>query len=411
MNILKSAPRKRLKLGLQSDSLTKEIADKIVELNPVFKSKETILNGFKVVQYAYGLASLKDFLDPAPGILNGVNALELRGLTFVEQPDGTWKKFLMLHKFFGLNQTDGYMYKDVKDKDILEVSIKEDGSMIRFIDLPDGTIHPKTKFNLDCDQTLAASYLVNKSRSLSDFIKESLSLRRAAIFEFVSPENRVVVEYKESELILLQLRDELTGEYIPIHDDHLVKKYGIKCSQTLSPIKTLEEYMELAKTEVGYEGWVISLPGQMLKLKLDEYYDLHGIFTSLSDKENCIVSLVLGSTSDDLLSKNLPQEKRDYILEIEALISHEKAAIESSVKSAVDSVKGLSRKEIAMKYSKTPYFGIIMKSIDNYSMGVVDKMVTEFLLKKNKTLTSSREYLKSKGLKLRTPEWVNVDDE
>ena len=82
--------------------LTKEQCDYIVENNSAFKCKKEIINSFNVVQYNYLIADYSDFVNPVDG--SGLTAEELRGLTFIQQNDSTWKRFLHLDKFYNLKR-------------------------------------------------------------------------------------------------------------------------------------------------------------------------------------------------------------------------------------------------------------------------------------------------------------------
>ena len=90
---------------------TKEECDLIVARNEAFLRADRVVMGYNVAIYDYRLASLGDFVND--------EAFELRGLTFVEQPDGTWERNILLQKFFNINQTEGWREDDVKHKKII----------------------------------------------------------------------------------------------------------------------------------------------------------------------------------------------------------------------------------------------------------------------------------------------------
>jgi hypothetical protein len=76
---------------------TKKECDAIVERNDAFIKTDRVIEGYNVVIYDYRLASLSDFVKD--------EAFELRGLTFVENPEtGEWERNLLMNKFFNILQ-------------------------------------------------------------------------------------------------------------------------------------------------------------------------------------------------------------------------------------------------------------------------------------------------------------------
>lgn len=127
------------------------------------------------------------------------------------------------------NKENSWMYDDVKDLKITRVANKDDGSAIRFLIL-NGELVAKTKFSLEAEQTQLAMSVVNSNEKLKAFILKTLNMGLCALFEIVSPFNKVVLSYNETSLRLLQLRVEDTMEYLNIYDNDLVKEYDILCA-------------------------------------------------------------------------------------------------------------------------------------------------------------------------------------
>ena len=102
-----------------------------------------------------------------------------------------------------------------------------------------------------------------------------LDKNKTYLFEIVYPENRIVIDYKDTEdLFLLAIRDTKTGKDLPLEDIGfpLVKRYdGVKDFRKL---KELEEDNK--------EGFVIKFKsGFRMKVKLEEYKRLHRILTNV----------------------------------------------------------------------------------------------------------------------------------
>ncbi len=73
---------------------TLDQARRIVAGNAAFTTSSFETDGFRVHNFGYLLPGYMDFEDPVPG--SGLQAHELRGLTFVEAADGSWTRHLML---------------------------------------------------------------------------------------------------------------------------------------------------------------------------------------------------------------------------------------------------------------------------------------------------------------------------
>ena len=100
--------------------ITYEDALRICEANDDFhfNKKEVILEGFRVVTFNYFICDYSNFETPIIGN-DEIKAFDMRGVTFVFNEDGTlFRKYLMLEKFFNLNQVESTLYENVKHKKI-----------------------------------------------------------------------------------------------------------------------------------------------------------------------------------------------------------------------------------------------------------------------------------------------------
>ena len=121
------------------------------EESPFYETKIEV-DGFPVSIFNYRLAQYSDFNEPIKSNPN-LKAFEMRGLTFVFNKDGSlYKRFVLLEKFFNLNQVPDSMYSVIKNYKIRYVNNKEDGSIASFIKLPNGKVVGKSKMGFDNDQ-------------------------------------------------------------------------------------------------------------------------------------------------------------------------------------------------------------------------------------------------------------------
>lgn len=286
-----------------------------------FYESKFIVDGFNISIFNYRLAQYSDFRDNS--------AFEVRGLTYVFNSDGTlYKRYLLLHKFFNLNQVEETQYSLIKDLKIKSVYNKEDGSIASFIRLPNGRVIAKSKMSFESDQAVGMMRLYNSNRELRDFVNWTLDNDLIAIFEYVSPQNRIVLRYSNEELILLRLRDNKTGEYLDL-SNYSDKIGSIKI--TPSEVGTLDELIELAHSVEDKEGWIVQFENDLfIKIKTQWYFERHGLLTNDLWREHIIVGYILDEKIDDVLGQ-VPEEEVEAHSRIEKIISIVKREINNLV--------------------------------------------------------------------------------
>jgi T4 RnlA family RNA ligase len=354
----------------------------------LFYFSETIIDGYKIVTFNYRLAQYNDFINPPGGVENG---FEMRGLTFVFNLDGTlYKRYLLLDKFFNLNQVPSTLYGEVKDLEIDNVYSKEDGSVISFVRLPNDKVLAKTKMSFDSDQAVGANLVYSENSKLKSFIDWTLDNDITAIFEYVAPDNRVVLKYYERDLILLRLRDNNTGKYLNL-DDFSDRLDGINLAKKFN--YTLDELIEMAKVEKDIEGWVVQfVGGKMIKIKTEWYFCVHHLITEDIHRENLLIGHILDENIDDILSKidlndTYTIYRINYITEV----------VQKWIKLKMLSVNNtyliyekLGRKEFAKNYSKNSDFPFVIYKINKRDVYL---KIVEYLKKVTYRLESARTWL------------------
>lgn len=338
------------------------------EDSPFYETK-LVLEGYNVSLFNYRLAQYSDFVTPLPNNTD-IKAYEMRGLTFVFNTDGSlYKRFLLLEKFFNLNQVPESMYTIVKNYKIKFVNEKEDGSIASFIQLPNGKIYGKSKMSFESEQAHGITSLYKSNNDINQFVTWCMNNDIVAIFEYVAPQNRVVLKYSTEELILLRLRDNNSGKHIDLKD-HLDKIGSIKVAPFKDDYNDLDSLVELTGKETEKEGYVIHAEDEMgrdffFKLKTPWYCERHGLLTEDLYKENIIIGYILSDKIDDILGQ-IPEDEKEARERIHTLISLVKKEI--SDKSAdVDSLydvfvkMGRNKKNFALKYLRNKDFPIVME--------------------------------------------------
>lgn len=342
--------------------------------SPFYESK-LVVDGYNVSMFNYRLADWHDFDNPLPGI----KSHEMRGLTFVFDENGNIKRYLLLTKFFNLNQTPESLYSRVKNFTIKDVQLKEDGSIVSFIKLPNGKVVGKTKMGFTNDQADSINRIYNTNSKLKEFVDWSLENDLVAIFEYVSPVNRIVVKYKKEDLVLIKLRNNVTGEYIDFHkyqfqfpDINFVKQIDFN----------LDQLIELSKTEEDIEGWIVHSiddlgNDQFYKIKTDWYNSLHGLLTEDIYRENVLISHILDDKIDDVLAQ-IPEDDLDSRNRINKIIDIVKYSISTKLDEIMSAYEwylnsGLTRKDYALKYKSTPDFVFVMNMVKGDNLKKMSK--------------------------------------
>ena len=137
------------------------------------------------------------------------------------------------------------------------------------------------------------------------------------IFEYISVKDAHVVNYtKEQEgLYLIGARDTRDGKEMTYSEIlEIAKEYDILTTEVYD--KTLDEVMKditVLKSNVK-EGFVVNIDGYKIKIKCDDYVNIHRILSNISSI-NLIIKNIADDTFDDMLSK-IPQSYRNRVLKV-----------------------------------------------------------------------------------------------
>lgn len=219
-------------------------------------------------------------------------------------------------KFFNLNEvwetSTEVVEAKIKYCKLFEVSEKMDGSMQSYrwyngeiVGSGSMALDPKNSFRLEEGLEMLTE---NHKRMLEDFPTVTF------IFEYISEKDKHVVPYdysKKKGLYLIGARSVIDGEeysYNIIKD--ISSYYGIPCCKTYQ-YNTLSEVLEhLNKMTVkDGEGFVLNIDGFKLKLKCEDYLQLHRLDDKLSSP-NVLIQAYAEGTIDDLYANMTPLMKK-----------------------------------------------------------------------------------------------------
>jgi T4 RnlA family RNA ligase len=152
------------------------------------------------------------------------------------------------------------------------------------------------------------------------FANFTISRGYTPIFEWCSRKQRIVLDYKEDQLILTAIRDITTGRYMS-HDlmEAHAEAYRIPVVRTFGSqnhMRAFVEYVRLVRLLEDREGFVVRFSdGHMLKLKCDWYVQIHKAKEKILQDRN-IVELILDEKLDDVKA-HLPVEDRNRLTKFE----------------------------------------------------------------------------------------------
>jgi len=248
-------------------------------------------------------------------------------------------------KFFNLNEkpiTDiDRVLKLMSKANKVIIKNKEDGSMISCSKYKDDLV-VSTPGSLDSDQAIWSKKFLNEH--YPDLVTKMPS-DLTFIFEAIYPDNRIVVDYKGKEnLILTNIRNNLTGRLL---SEELVEQYAKEYNFQIPEKETtgLLELMEKAKDRELYpasekEGWVFVIKTDeeelLFKLKCDDYCELHKIM-SFASSPKIIFNAIKEGNIDDMLSK-IPKEFKDIPLKVANIVYNHIYKVEAEVKNILDKI-------------------------------------------------------------------------
>lgn len=265
--------------------------------------------GYTVINYVVAMADTFDMTGADD--LSGAIRRECRGLIFDRDGNIMSRPF---HKFFNINEREETQAHCVDISQPHVIMEKMDGSMIRPI-LVDGYLRLATKMGVTEVAMQAETWLAAQNPMLKEWMAIMMVQGITPIFEWVSPFNQIVLAYETADLVLLALRNNITGEYLDVGDPKEDKLWTV-VPQYGSVAGNLSDYIARQRGKEGREGDIIRFAdGHMLKVKNDWYVRIHKTLDRVKFDRN-IVDLIINENIDDAIPM-LPQEQIDRIRDFE----------------------------------------------------------------------------------------------
>lgn len=228
-------------------------------------------------------------------------------------------------KFFNLNEYPeneiDAVVAEIKGAKTVEITDKLDGSM-QSVRWYDGAIFMAGSQAIDSEK----SWRLADGLKMLDSKNKVMAQENPAltfIYEYISLLDAHVVKYtKEQEgLYLIGIRDVETGRQFSYAEvAEFAHYYSVPMTRIFD--KTFEEVLSDIKTikSNAQEGFVINIDGHMIKVKGDDYVEIHKVLSHISSI-NLVIKSIAENCLDDLYAK-VPQAYRSRITPIVEVVKN-----------------------------------------------------------------------------------------
>lgn len=226
---------------------------------------------------------------------------ECRGIAFNNKTGAIVSR--PFEKFFNLNEKPETNIDVVDLSESHLVMEKVDGSMIRIFsvepggELKFGTKRGETDISADAERyarnVLGTEFL--------DWNRTVVDCGFTPIYEWVAPQNRIVIDYDIEQLVLLAVRENITGRYLSD-----LRQFGfppcVPRPDVLSIGNTMNDMVNAVRGFTDKEGIVLYFPekNKRIKVKSDWYVSAHRAKELISQDRHLILA-ELNNTLDDII--------------------------------------------------------------------------------------------------------------
>lgn len=243
--------------------------------------------------------------------LDDTNSMQLRrecrGLIFCSKTGKLLSR--PYHKFFNVGERPETQVNKINLYNPHVVLEKLDGSMIRPIPTEVG-FRLATKAGIT-DVAMNAEVFIADKPQYASFIHAMFDGGMTPIFEWCSPKNRIVVDYKEDNLILTGIRNTVMGVYLTYQNIvELAEHWNIPVVNAVDglAVQNIDLFVEQVRDWDDGEGVVLRFDdGHMVKVKADDYVLRHKSKDSINHEKN-VLQTILEDSVDDLVPLLTPED-------------------------------------------------------------------------------------------------------
>jgi RNA ligase len=248
-------------------------------------------------------------------------------------------------KFFALGEIfDNYLLFSTEK---YTITSKKDGSLIIAFNNEGNWIF-----------TTCGSFVSSQAKWAEQWAKEHLPLDKmdknnTYLFEAIYPENKIVVHYDTSELVLLSIFDSYGLEY-PYELLEKEREFlGVNLVEAIS-FNSIQEVMDLAKTlDKNEEGFVIRFDnGVRLKVKGDEYLRIFNLISNLTPLS--VWESYLCDQDMEKMAQELPDDLRPDFWDIFNILKNKLYKLVDEIETMYQNTKNLSDAELGIMLQEHP---------------------------------------------------------
>jgi RNA ligase len=306
--------------------------------------------------------------------VNNAIRRECRGLIFdSESGEIIARRF---HKFFNMNERRETADSQLTDKHTLNLYEKLDGSMITPMYLKSG-IRWGTKNGIT-DVSLQVEDFVARNLRYELFVKTCKQSHLTPIFEWCSRKQKIVVDYPQDRLVLLDIRHIHSGRYADRKSlVKMARAYGIEL------VKEVHDPLSCIRSSSNMEGVVMQYPdGHRVKVKSDWYIQRHRAKEKITRLRDNIM-LILDGKIDDLKPLLSPEDLATF-LNFELEFFTHKSNLEKKILELYKEALKMSRKDFAILRNLNPqlnkiHTSIVFKLLDRQNKDSYDFDLSSFI--------------------------------
>lgn len=232
---------------------------------------------------------------------------ECRGITFDSKTGDIIRR--PLHKFFNVSEKDETQLRLLNFDQEHYADVKLDGSMCAVMRNPEtGLLVWGTKMCSPDFHELIENFVSKSGIEYEPFCNTLINQGYTPIFEYMSRKKRIVIDYPEDNLVLLAVRDIVTGGYTYEFNEFALA-YDIPLVESIGKVEDPDAFMQYVHDLKGAEGFVIRWSdGHRVKVKAHEYIQIHKAKEAILQDRN-IIELILDDKLDDIKAHLLEDDR------------------------------------------------------------------------------------------------------
>ena len=262
-------------------------------------------------------------------------------------------------------------YADEIDWSTARVQEKIDGSIIKLY-------YYNGQWNWATNATINAAdaSCMYTSRNFLELIQRAINYKKidfdalnkdyTYIFELVSPDSKVIIDYGVTKLFHTGTRNNITGEEYADVDINIEKPHEYPLNSFDAAVKAATELNKLGQG-VEHEGFVV-VDGNWhrIKIKTQEYLNVHhAVNNHVLTKKRCVDYVLDGGEALEIIKRDVPEYKH-VIMYYEFRIAELKYNLVQDVRYAKSLYEEYNhdRKAVAIAMKNSPFMQIAMKKLE-----------------------------------------------